>query len=146
MLTVHVSPVLIWIYNTGLMEDYAIRPSKNKRNTWYYFDKMIKLTGSFLCAIGVHGILLGFLSKKFWKSDQITEGIMKKLNEFQLIKTFVYALCIYFLNVADCVKQTSKCLKLLIFKFTYWHLWHKPMSSKWRPNCCKPIWMTSKLL
>ena len=112
MLTVHVSSVLIWIYNTGLMEDYAIRPSKNMRNTWYYFDKMIKLTGSFLCAIGVHGILLGFLSKKFWKSDQITEGIMKKLNEFQLTKTFVYALCIYFLNVADCVKQTSKCLKL----------------------------------
>ena len=43
------------------------------------------------------------------------EDVIRKRKAFQLIKTFVCALCFHLLTVVGCIKQTSKTFKITHF-------------------------------
>ena len=67
--------------------------------------------------MAIHRVPLRYLFTKFWDWDQITEDTIKKLKAFQLIKIFLYTLRCHLLNVAGCVKKTSKTFKIAVTYF-----------------------------
>ena len=48
-LTVHVFPVLVQMYNAGLINNYTLLLSGHKISYWDIFDKIIKSTDSIQC-------------------------------------------------------------------------------------------------